>query len=155
MLPSSAGAKSRRWRCPPGIWVAPALVWLLAAATASQARAACGDYVSVGHSAHAEQAMGLEFRLSRLLGAGLASDLVSDFGEHSGPLPGCHGPSCSRHLPLPLDPVPGSNSGGGEQWACFLARVDISVRQPQLCQLGLRMDLSEGHPFALERPPCL
>jgi hypothetical protein len=131
------------------------LVWLLAAATASHARAACGDYVTVGHSADADQAMGLEFQLSRLSAAGLTSDLVSDFGEHPRPLPGCHGPSCSRHLPLPLDPVPGSNSGGGEQWACFLVRGDISLRQPRLCELGLRIHLSEGHPLALERPPCV
>src|SRR5688572_22661023 len=113
MLPSSEGAMSQCWRCAPfslgsrapGILVVPVLVWLLAAAAPSQVRAACGDYVTVGHSRTDQPTGGMlpqnaadgyltayfggQSQLSRLLAAGLASDSAEYHGaEYPRPLPG-------------------------------------------------------------------
>ena len=82
-----------RWQAVPLVLLAAA--WLVP----SQARASCGDYVTIG-AKHAAQAAQAKMTGQR------TGDAEDDDTSPAGPGPLCHGPHCSNGSFPPASPVP-------------------------------------------------
>jgi hypothetical protein len=139
-----ASAPARRLACCLGL----VIVWL---ATASNARAGCGDYVHVqarsvtNDPSHINEVPDNAQTDQILGGASPKSD------EH--PLPPCRGPNCSRQPVLPTQGVPQVTSFPSQQWACCLLAVDAHNFDETAVRGEAPLVISAGHPSYLERPP--
>lgn len=146
-------------------------LWLFAGATTlfgidlmspATARAACGDYVHIGGTAHSQGMHAsrgpMAWVLPEISGPSRRIELAPGASDPqaSDPVPPerrCDSPLCRGESPAPLPPAPVETGSSGEDWACLMVgprAVETSVRIVSTETTPSCSSLSAGR---IERPP--